>query len=85
MVKFIQYLCLSSYLFSSIICGVIAKLILLLEMDPLFTLPLAIIVASISYLISLILLKDEPTTEILSNLKCKFFYRYREAEHRFTS
>lgn len=72
-------------LLSSIICGIIAKLILLLEMDPLFTLPLAIIVASISYLISLILLKDEPTTEILSNLKRMFFYRYREAEHRFTS
>ena len=76
---------LAKTLFSSIICGIVAELILLLEIDPLFTLPLAIVVASISYLFLLMFLKDEPTIDILIILKRMVFNLFREAQHLFVS
>ena len=76
---------LAKTLFSSIICGIVAELILLLEIDPLFTLPLAIVVASISYLFLLMFLKDEPTIDILIILKRMVFNLFREAQHLFIS
>lgn len=70
---------------SSIICGVVTVLILRMGMKSWIALPLAIAAASISYLISLMLLKDNATTEILITLKHWVLKDPTGARHRFVS
>ncbi len=68
---------------SSILCGLIARLILLLEIPSLFSLLLAVLAASMTYLISLLLLKDGPTTELLIHLKQLVNQKHQKTKQHF--
>ena len=72
-------------IFSSILCGLIARLFLSLEIPSLFSLLLAVLASSMTYLFSLLLLKDGPTTELLVHLKQLVNQKHQKSKQHFVT